>query len=62
MSHVEKINQKKQQKSKSTGDAESPVPLLTETTIPPYLRKTRSSGAKRVDNKSSVPRLQTVSR
>ena len=62
VSHVEIINQKKQRKSKSTGDAESPVPLLTETTIPPYSRNTRSSGAKRVDNQSSVPGLQTVSR
>ena len=62
VSHVEVINQKKQRKSKSTGDAKSPVPLLMETTIPPYSRKTRSSGAKRVDDQSSVPGLQIVSR
>ena len=62
VSHVEVINQKKQRKSKSTGDAKSPVPLLMETTIPPFSRKTRSSGAKRVDDQSSVPGLQTVSR
>jgi hypothetical protein len=53
VSHVEVINQKKQQKSKSTGNAEYPLPLLMETTIPPYSRKTRSSGA---------PGLKTVSR
>jgi hypothetical protein len=41
---VEK-NPKKQQKILSTGDAESPVPLSMETTIPPYSRKTRSSRA-----------------
>ena len=33
-----------------------------ETTIPPYSRKTRSSGAKCVNVQSSLPGLQTVSR
>ena len=48
---------KKQRKNKSTGDAESPVLLLTETPTPPYSKKTRSSGTKRVDDQSSLPGL-----
>ena len=54
VTHVEVTNQKKQQKSKSTGDAKSPVTLLTETTIPQHSRNTRSSGAKRVDDNVNV--------
>jgi hypothetical protein len=54
VTHVKVTNQKKQQKSKSTGDANSPVTLLTETTIPQHSRNTRSSGAKRVDANVNV--------
>ncbi len=56
-----KKNPKKQRTVLSTGDAEFPVHLLTETTIPPYSRKTRSSGAERDNVKTSTPGLQTVS-
>jgi len=38
----------------------SPVLLLTDTP-PPYSRKTRSSGAKRDDGKSTLPGLKPVS-
>jgi hypothetical protein len=40
VTHVKVKNQKKQQKSKSTGDANSPVTLLTETTILQHSRNT----------------------
>ena len=62
VSNVEK-NPKKQQKEIATGNALSPVLLLTDTPpTPPYSRKTRSSGAKRDDGKSALPGLKPVSR
>jgi hypothetical protein len=52
--NVEK-NPKKQRKEIATGNALSPVLLLTDTPpTPPYSRKTRSSGAKRDDGKSAI--------
>jgi len=63
VSNVEK-NPKKQRKEIATGNALSPVLLLTDTPpTPPYSRKTRSSGAKRDDGKSAKPGgLQPVTR
>ena len=62
VSNVEK-NPKKQRKEIATGNALSPVLLLTDTPpTPPYSRKTRSSGAKCYDGKSAIPGLKPVSR
>ncbi len=58
-SNVEK-NPKKQRKEIATGNALSPVILLTDTPpTPPYSRKTRSSGVKRDDGLGGCPRGPT---
>jgi hypothetical protein len=73
VTQVEEIIQKKQRKSKSTADAESPVPIQKKkqnnksTAESPVsllmettFRKTRSSGAKRVASKMGVRKKGNV--